>query len=176
MKPMHAALRVSLFAATVAALAACSSAPLIQTRSLTSATPEQMVAQVRAAAGDDDRELAVQPLRDPMAEDLREDAARFEREKRYADAAEALDKALQITPDEPATLQERAEIALLAGNPEQAESLARRAFESGAKVGPLCRRHWATIEQARLVAGDAAGAQAAKTQLDACKVAGVDRF
>lgn len=173
---MFSVLRLCLLAASVAVLAACGSVPLIETRSLTSATPEQMVAQVRAAAGADDRELAVQPLRDPMAEDLREDAAKAEREKRYADAAKALDKALEITPDDPATLQERAEIALLTGNPEQAESLARRAFENGAKVGPLCRRHWATIEQARLVAGDAAGAQAAKTQLDACKVAGVDRF
>jgi len=176
MNPMFSVSRFAWLALPVAALAACASPTLIQSRSLTSSTPERMVAQVRAAAGADDRELAVQPLRDPMAEDLREDAAKAEREKRYADAAKALDKALEITPGDPATLQERAEIALLMGNPEQAEALARRGFESGAKVGPLCRRHWATIEQARLVDGDAAGAQAAKTQLEACKVAGLDRF
>lgn len=176
MNSMTSAFRVACLVFSAAALAACASAPLIQSSSLTSATPEQMVAQVRAAAGDDNSELAVQPLRDPMAEDLREDAAKFEREKRYADAAAALDKALEITPDDPATLQERAEIALLSGAPGQAETFARRAFEKGAKVGPLCRRHWAAIEQARLVAGDAAGAQAAKTQAEACKVAALERF
>ncbi len=173
---MISVFRSACLAFTAAALAACASAPLIQTRSLTNATPEQMVAQVRAAAGDDNSELAVQPLRDPMAEDLREQAAKFEREKRYSDAAAALDKALEITPDDPATLQERAEIALLSGDPDQAETLARRGFEKGAKVGPLCRRHWAAIEQARLVDGDAAGAQAAKTQQGVCKVAALERF
>lgn len=173
---MISVFRSVCLAFSAAALAACASAPLIQTRSLTNATPEQMVAQVRAAAGDDNSELAVQPLRDPMAEDLREQAAKLEREKRYSEAAVALDKALEITPDDPATLQERAEIALLSGDPERAETLARRGFEKGAKVGPLCRRHWATIEQARLVDGDAAGAQAAKTQQGACKVAALERF
>jgi Flp pilus assembly protein TadD len=176
MIPMSSAFRLAVLAFSAALLAACASSPLIQSASLTRATPEQMVAQIRASAGDDDSELAVQPLRDPMAEDLREEAAKLEREKRYADAAAALDKALQIAPDDPATLQERAEGALLMGNPAQAETLARRGFEKGAKVGPLCRRHWATIEQARLVAGDAAGAQSARTQLGTCKVAALERF
>jgi len=176
MKPMPVMFRVLCLAAALAA-AGCASPPLIQTRSLTDATPEQMVAQVRAAGGDDDsRELAVQPLRDPAVEDLRQDAAQLERQKRYADAAAALDKALAINPDDPATLQERAEIALLMGDPDQAETLARRGFELGAKVGPLCRRHWATVEQTRLVAGDAQGAASAKTQMEACKVAGLDRY
>jgi len=176
MNSMTSAFRSVCLAVAAAALAACAAAPLIQTHSLTAATPEQMVAQVRAAAGGEDSELAVQPLRDPMAEDLREDAAKFERAKRYSEAAAALDKALEIAPDDPATLQERAEIALLSGAPEQAETLARRAFEKGAKVGPLCRRHWATVEQTRLVAGDAAGAEAAKAQLADCKVAALERF
>ena len=172
---MSVTFRIACLAAAIC-VAACTSAPLIQTRSLTDATPEQMVAQVRAAVGDDSSELAVQPLRDPMVEDLRQDAAQLERQKRYPDAAAALDKALAITPDDPATLQERAEIALLMGDPDKAEALARRGFELGAKVGPLCRKQWATVEQTRLVAGDAQGAASAKTQIQGCKVAGLDRF
>src|SRR3546814_6288263 len=39
----------------------------------------------------------------------------------------------------------------------------------------LCRRHWATIEQSRLLEGDAAGAAAAKKRIDQCTVAGVNR-
>lgn len=143
---------------------------------LTTATPQQQVASIRATAGDGDGELAIQPLRDPKVEDLRETAQRLETQQHYADAAKALDDALAIVPDDPALLQERAEAALLLEDPARAEALARQAFELGSKVGPLCRRHWATIEQARLIAGDAAGAATAKAQVAQCLVAGVDRF
>lgn len=173
---MSFAFRSCLLVSFMALLAACATPPVIQVQSLTDATPEQMVAQVRAAAGNDDKELAVQPLRDTEVEDLRQDAAKLEQQKRYQDAAVALDKALAITPDDPAVLQERAEIALLLRDTANAETLARRGFELGAKVGPLCRKHWATVQQARLVAGDAAGAASAKNQMDSCKVAGLERF
>ena len=135
-----------------------------------------MVAAIRAAAGNDERELAVQPLRDPMVEDLRQSATRLEAQQHYAEAAAALDKALAIVPEDPALLQERAEAALLLKDPAAAEALARRAYALGAKVGPLCRRHWTTVRQTRLLAGDAAGAAQALTQVEACKVAGPNRF
>ena len=80
---------------------------------LTTETPEQMVAGIRAAAGDGEDELAVQPLRDPQVEDLRQTAQRLETQKQYADAAKSLDQALAIVADDPALLQERAEIAVL---------------------------------------------------------------
>ena len=158
-------------------LAACSTTPPVPPPvTLTNASPEAMVAAIRAAAGDDDRELAVQPLRDPMVEDLRQSATRLEAKQHYVEAAAALDKALAIVPEDPALLQERAEAALLLKDPAAAEALARRAYALGAKVGPLCRRHWTTVRQARLLAGDAAGAAQALTQVEACKVAGPNRF
>ena len=143
---------------------------------LTTSTPEQMVAAIRAAAGDGEGELAVQPLRDPMVEDLREDAQRLEAQKDYAGAAEALDRAIAIVPDDPALLQERAEIALLDGEPAIAGALAERAHKLGAQVGPLCRRHWATLEQVRLLARDADGAAAAKAQVEACTLTPPPRY
>jgi hypothetical protein len=158
-------------------LAACASAPPDATSdALTSATPEQMVATIRAAAGDGADELAVQPLRDSQVEDLRQHAQQLEMQRHYADAAEALDQALAIVSDDPALLQERAEIALLQKDFPGAGKLAERAYALGSRVGPLCRRHWATIEQVRLVHGDAAGAADAKTQVAACKVAAPNRF
>lgn len=159
-------------------LAACSSSPPAPepVASLTSATPEQMVAAIDAAAGDGDGELAVQPLRDPMVEDLREQAQQARAQARPDAAAAALDQALGIVADDPALLQERAEVALLQREFAQAGALAERAFALGAQVGPLCRRHWATIEQVRLVEGDAEGAASARTQVESCKVAGPDRF
>lgn len=168
-----------LIAATLATglLGACATTPPPATPvSLTSASPEAMVAAIRATAAHDDTELAVQPLRDPMVEDLRDQAQRLESQKRYQDAAGALDKALALVPDDPALLQERAEAALLLHDGATAERLARHAYAIGAKVGPLCRRHWATIEQTRLSAGDRTGAASAKAQIDACRVSGPNRF
>ena len=158
-------------------LAACSTTPPVPPPvALTNASPEAMVAAIRAAAGNDERELAVQPLRDPMVEDLRQSAARLEAQQHYVEAAAALDKALAIVPEDPALLQERAEAALLLKDPAAAEALARRAYALGAKVGPLCRRHWTAVRQTRLLAGDAVGAAQALTQVEACKVAGPNRF
>jgi hypothetical protein len=163
--------------ASVLLLAACASAPQPPPApTLTSATPEQMVAAIRAAAGRDPDELSVQPLRDPQVEDLREQAQRLETQHRYADAAAALERALAITPDDPALLQERAEAALLLHDAPAAERLAREAEAKGAHVGPLCRRHWATVEQARLLAGDAPGAAEAKTRIAACTIAPPPRY
>ncbi len=141
-----------------------------------SLTPEQMVGAIEAAAGSGESELAVQPLRDPMVEDLRQQAGVARAQARYAAAAAALERALAIVADDPALLQERAEIALLQRDFERAGSLAERAFELGAKVGPLCRRHWATIQQVRMAAGDAAGAGSAARQVQGCTVAAPERY
>ncbi len=165
--------------AAAALLVACAAAPAPRATpppALTTATPEAMVAAIRAAATRDQAELSVQPLRDADVEDLRQQAQAAETAQRYPQAAAALDKALALVPDDPALLQERAEAALLMRDPAMAETLARHAYAIGAKVGPLCRRHWATIEQTRLLAGDAAGANWAQAQAAACKVTGPNRF
>ena len=172
------AARSGVLCFSLLALAACTTPQpaSLPPAALTAATPQQQVAAVRAAAGDGDAELAVQPLRDPKVEDLRRKAERLEAQRYYDEAARTLDQALQIVPDDPALLQERAEAALLQGDHVRAETLARRAFETGSRVGPLCRRHWATIEQSRLLEADAAGAAAAKAKIEACTVAGGNRY
>lgn len=113
-------------------------------------TPEQRVAAIHAAAGDDDRELAVQPLRDPQVEDLRETAQQARVSRDFAAAADALNQALLLVPEDPAVLQERAEVALLQGDYARADTLAQRAFQLGSQVGPLCRQHWETVRQVQL--------------------------
>ena len=65
---------------------------------------------------------------------------------------------------------------MLQADNERAETLAKRAFDLGSKVGPLCRRHWATIEQARLARGLSQDAASAHVQIDACTVAGLNRM
>lgn len=170
-------MRIASACMALALLAACSTSPAPLAAPVPAhADPASMVAAVRAAAGSGEGELAVQPLRDPMVEDLREQAVQHERARDYAAAAAALDQALAITPDDPAVLQERAEAALLLRDLPGAETRARRAFELGAKVGPLCRRHWATVRAVRYAASDGAGAREASTRLAACKVSALERF
>ena len=171
MKSIHALALAAIL------LAGCASTPTEPAPvALTSATPEQMVAAIDAAAGSGEGELAVQPLRDPMVEDLRAQAQAARAQGRYDEAAAALDRALAIVADDPALLQERAEAALLQRDFARAGELAERAFALGAQVGPLCRRHWATIGQVRLVDGDAEGAASAKAQVEGCRVEGPNRF
>ena len=87
-----------------------------------------------------------------------------------------MNQALLLVPDDPAVLQERAEVALLQGQYDRAEALSRKAFDVGSKVGPLCRRHWATIEQSRLARGQAENAASAKAQIASCTVPGLKRM
>jgi len=171
---MTPAVRI-LAPALLLALAACASPPPPPAVPAGPA-PEAMVAAIRAAAGPDGQELNVQPLRDSMVEDLRRQAAELERKHLYRASADALDRAIAINPEDPALLQERAEAAVLLRDFDGAETLAQRAYAQGAQVGPLCRRHWATIEQVRKARGDAAGATAARTKLDACTVAPPPRY
>ena len=165
------------FAAVIAplGLAACS-APQALPDIDTGPSPEAMVAEIRAAAGTEGSELEIQPLRDSMVEDLRRQAVELERKHLYRASADALDRAIAINPDDPALLQERAEAAVLLRDLAGAEQFAQRAFAQGAQVGPLCRRHWATIGQARRARGDEAGAADAKSKQDACKVAPPPRY
>lgn len=139
-------------------------------------SPQQRLAAVHAAAGVDDTELDVQPLRDSQIEDLRARAAAALAAGQAEAAADALNQALLVVPDDPAVLQERAEVALLQAQYDRAETLARRAYDLGSRVGPLCRRHWATIVQSRLGRGQDQDVASAQAQLATCTVPGVPRF
>ncbi|MCD9027462.1 hypothetical protein LDO26_04435 [Luteimonas sp. BDR2-5] len=160
-------------------LAACASqAPVADETAppATSATAQEMVALIRASGGDGEGELAVQPLRDPMVDDLREQALALEARGDVPAAVVALDQALEIVADDPALLQERAELAVLQQDYAAAATLAERAYAIGSQLGPLCRRHWTTLEQVRLAGGDVAGAAQARAQVDGCRVSGPERY
>lgn len=140
------------------------------------------VAGVRAAGEPVATEVEVQPLQDPLVADLREQARRDERAGRLADAASALDRALAERPQDPMLLQERAEIALLERRVDAAFDFARRARDSGPRVGPLCRRSLETlvrIEGLRAASGDAAASERAAAfakQRDACTLKPPPRY
>ena len=178
---MKAPILLSVLSVVLMALSGCGSVPrepVSDVPAVPKVPTEQRYAAVLAAAkgADDDRELAVQPLRDPQVQDLREDAAAAVIARNYAAAADALNQALLVVADDPAVLQERAEVALLQADNERAETLSRRALDLGSRVGPLCRRHWATIEQARLARGLPQDAASAHVQIEGCTVAGLQRM
>lgn len=189
--------RGGALAVIVGLLSACAGGPATAPR--TPAAPPAdvaaMYAAVQTAGKADERELAVVPLRDPQIEDLRETAATALARRDLGAAADALNQALLLVPDDPALLQERAEVALLASDLPRAENLAQRAIDLGSAAGPLCRRHWETLHQIRGYrlrvspsATAATGEQAGKANTlakqvadavagrDACTVAGFDRM
>ncbi|QNP41273.1 hypothetical protein [Lysobacter solisilvae (ex Woo and Kim 2020)] len=155
-----------------------------------------VVQAIRAAGAASSSELDVQPLRDPQVEDLREQAEQLQARRMYRGAADLLDRALQLNADDPALLQERAELAFLLRDVAQAQQLAKQALALGSTTGPLCRRHWETQLQAALlrandrvirrgeseaaavarVGAAAAEVRNARVQREACTVAALDRF
>jgi hypothetical protein len=132
-------------------------------------TPEQMVADVRAAGlmGND---LTVAPLRDPQVEDLRQAVSQAETRKDIASAMLSLDQALKISVLDPDLLQWKAELFLLNKNWSSAETSAQQSYDKGPKLGALCRRNIKTLSFARKLRGDVAGAANAERQLLACTV------
>ncbi|MET4681481.1 hypothetical protein [Stenotrophomonas rhizophila] len=169
-------IRSASLATLCLALAACVTPPPVVKAPVDTTTPAQRLAAVDAAAGNDDKELAVQPLRDSEVEDLRQAAHVRRQANDLAGAAVALDQALAIMASDPSVLQDRAEIALLQGDWAAAETFARKSIELGSKTGPLCRRHWATIEQSRLARGEKENAASAHAQLEGCTVPGIMRY
>lgn len=165
MKPLH------LLPATLL-LAACAASP---ERAAAPAKPARvdagaLVAQVRAA-GEQGKELEVQPLRDPQVEDLRHQAQALEAARKFKSADAVLAEALAISPGDPELLQWQAELALQRRAWKRAEALAIESFERGPKLGGLCRRNWATIGHARAQRGADEAATVAFRQGESCTVA-----
>jgi Flp pilus assembly protein TadD len=133
-------------------------------------TAAQIVAEVQAA-GRDGVELVVTPLVDPHVEDLRERAERAQAAGKPKRADRELQKALEITPDDPDLLQWRAEVAVLRGERAEAEQLAKQSIALGPKSGPLCRRNWTLVRLLREARGEAENAASAVAMLERCTIA-----
>lgn len=132
-------------------------------------SPEQMLGIIRADAGPED-EVAFQALPDDAVLDLREQARQAEARGDYAGARAALDAALAAQHDNPDALQQRAELAVRERDWAEAERLAMKSFDSGAKLGQLCRRNWLTVHYARKARGQAMSGQQLARNLGDCTV------
>lgn len=166
-------LRILLVVASASFLAACAGpAPrAVAPVEVPPAGPDTraLVDAVRAVDAAEDS-IVVTPLLDPQAADLRHAAERLEAEGLYAQAAEALDRALQISPQDPALLQFAAELALLQSDLDRALAMAGRSYEIGPRLGPLCRRNWTTVRVVREAQGYAEHAEVARERFSRCTV------
>lgn len=165
-----------LLSVLLATLAGCSLFRTEPTPAPAVAPDHDAVAAIRAAGAHDDSVIDVKPLRDPAVDALMAQADRDERGGSYAAAAAALDRALQISPDAPELLQDRAEIAIRLKDFTRAEKLAHRSWTLGPRLGPLCARNWQTIVETRLQLNDQAGAATARKWVQQCRKAGVPRY
>ncbi|WP_395769455.1 tetratricopeptide repeat protein [Arenimonas sp.] len=115
-------------------------------------SPEQMLDKIRAQS-EVGNEVVFNALADEVILDLQANAGAAEAVGNYAQAKTLLDQALQVNPADPQVLQSRAELAIRDRAWVQAEQYARRSFDSGAKLGSLCRRNWLTMHYARMAQG-----------------------
>ena len=115
-------------------------------------SPQQMLDKIRAQP-EVGNEVVFKALADEDILDLQASAQAAEAEGDYAQAEKLLDDALQRNPSDPQVLQSRAELAIRDQAWVQAEQYAKRSFESGAKLGSLCRRNWLTMHYARMAQG-----------------------
>lgn len=157
-------------AAVVAALflAACSR-PEDTAVSVPVESPEQMLGIIRA---DDEvsNEVVFHALGDEAVSDLREQALQAEAQGDFAAARSALDRALALQGADPDVLQQRAELAIHDRDWLVAEQLAMKSFDSGAKLGQLCRRNWLTVHYARKARGQGLQGQQLAKNLGDCTV------
>lgn len=135
----------------VLALAACSR-PETTPVAAHDLSPEQMLDKIRAQP-EVGNEVVFQALTDEAILDLHADALAAEAASNYPQARKLLDDALLLNPADPQVLQSRAELAIRDQAWVQAEQYARRSFDSGAKLGSLCRRNWLTMHYARMAQG-----------------------
>lgn len=161
---------------TAALLAACASQTPVETPARPVPSPASMVAAIRAAGEHEKSVIAVQPLADPGIAAWQQAAGASMQAGHYGAAAATLDQALKRSPDSPALLQDRAEVAVYQHDYALAQKLAQRSWTLGPKLGPLCARNWETIAQLRLAAGDDGGADTAQKWLAKCRVPGIKRY
>ena len=153
-------------------VSACSKPP--QTRETTAheRMPErELIVEVRRAGADGEDAIEVHALQDPVVSDLREAAARQEREHSYEAADAIVRQALVLAPGDPELLQWRAELALAMGQLDDAVRLANASWETGPRLGSLCRRNWAAIRLARELSGLPEAAAVAAIQAARCTIA-----
>lgn len=143
------------------------SRPQMTSMPVSGLSPAQMLDKIRAQRELGD-EVVFQALTDEAITDVHANARAAEAEGDFVLAEKLLDDALQHNPSDPQLLQSRAELAIHDGAWIQAEQYALRSFDSGAKLGSLCRRNWLTVHYAKLAQGHGLPASQLAKNINEC--------
>lgn len=170
------ACRPVLSAALAALVLAVCTQPSAPQATRPTRSDNDMLASIRAAGEKEKSAIDVNPLRDPGVASLQDAAQADIRGAQFDAAAAKLDQALKLSPTSPDLLQERAEVAIRLKDYANAEQLAKKSWELGPRLGPLCARNWQTIAELRKHAGDDAAAATADKWAKQCHVEGVPRY
>ncbi|MFT3789728.1 MAG: tetratricopeptide repeat protein [Rudaea sp.] len=166
-----------LAVAAGALLSACSQpSPPAKAAAKPDRDPAAAVAAIRAAGSQLESAVEVKPLRDPAVDGLIKQARDLEAQAQPAPALDAVRRAEKIAGPAPDILQFEAELLIESREWREAGEVAQRAYDSGPKVGAICARNQQTLVEARSALGDAAGAEQARAQVVACKLAAPARY
>ncbi len=134
------------------------------------------LADIRAEARRLPSNVHVMPLEEPKVADLRARAETEGAGGRFRAAADAWQRAIALSPEDPTLWQGLAEARVGSAEWALAEEAARRAIELGPGVGELCLRSWLTVHAARIEQRDAIGAAEAMHRVAGCQAAPPPRF
>ena len=134
-----------------------------------SMTPEDMLAKIRAS-GEVQNEVMFQTLPDDAVLDLRDQAQQAQSAGEFERARNLLGQALAIDARDPEAMQMLAELAILQKSWTLAERMALQSFESGPKLGGLCRRNWLTMHYAKLAQGQPMAEHQLAKNLSECTI------
>jgi tetratricopeptide (TPR) repeat protein len=166
---MNNMMKWTSIAATLLLLAACGGAG--ESPKGKGVKPDRdLVGIIRGAGRTTGSSVEVAPLRDPAVDGFLTQATAQETAGDFNAALASVDRALKLAPDAPDILQLKAELLIGLRKYAEAEALARKSFELGARLGSLCARNWQTVVETRTLAKDEASAASAREHLAACKI------
>lgn len=134
-----------------------------------SMTPEDMLAKIRANA-EVQNEVMFQAMPDDAILDLRDQARQAQADGDVETARGLLEQALAVQGKDPEAMQMLAELAILQKSWTLAERMALQSFESGPKLGGLCRRNWLTMHYAKLAQGQPMAEHQLAKNLSECTI------
>lgn len=134
------------------------------------------LAEIRSEARRLPSNVHVMPLEEPAVADLRARAEADAAARRFGAAADAWQRAIDLSPADPTLWQGLAEARIGEGRWAAAEEAARRALALGPGVGELCLRGWLTVHAARIEQRDAIGAAEVMHRVADCQAAPPPRY
>ena len=165
---MMTALRTVLLATLIALLLGnCASTPPPQPEPPAPPARDR-VAELRTAATATRSAVEVAPLQNPAVDLLLSQASALEEVGRHAEAAELIEEALAIEPENPRLWQLKAEVLLRNELFLGAEKLAMKSYDLGSRIGEWCMRNWLTIAESRDALGDVNTSIAARERAQRC--------